>query len=77
MVASYNSGGGRLDATRAQIQGVLDYLYVDNGTADDAVLGVTYSGNVPDRAGLGADGEIGDAASLRHRNGRRNRHHTL
>ncbi len=47
VVASYNSGWGRLDATRAQIQGVLDHLYVDNGTADDAVLGVTYSGSIP------------------------------
>jgi pullulanase/glycogen debranching enzyme len=46
VVASYN-GGARVDATRVQIQSVLDHLYVDNGTADDAVLGVTYSGSVP------------------------------
>ncbi|MDX9953373.1 MAG: hypothetical protein RBT75_04725, partial [Anaerolineae bacterium] len=47
VVASYNSGGTRLDATGVQIQSVLDHLYVDNGTADDATLGVTYSGGAP------------------------------
>ncbi|MBN1920287.1 MAG: pullulanase-type alpha-1,6-glucosidase [Anaerolineae bacterium] len=47
VVASYNSSGTRVDATRAQIQSVLDYLYVDNGTAETAILGVTYSGDVP------------------------------
>lgn len=51
VVASYNSGGTRFDATGVQIQSVLDTLYVDstpsNGTAEEAVLGVTYSGGVP------------------------------
>ncbi|MCO5196334.1 MAG: pullulanase-type alpha-1,6-glucosidase [Anaerolineae bacterium] len=44
-VASYNSGGTRLDATRAQIQSILDALYAAN--AKNAPLGVTYSGSVP------------------------------
>ncbi|MFZ2360275.1 MAG: alpha-1,6-glucosidase domain-containing protein [Anaerolineae bacterium] len=47
VVASYDSGGARVDATRVQAQSVLDDLYVVNGTADDAVLGVTYSGGAP------------------------------
>ena len=45
VVASYNSGGTRLDATRAQIQSVLDALYA--ASAKTQTLGVTYSGNVP------------------------------
>lgn len=45
VVASYNSGGTRLDATRTQIQSVLDVLYAAN--AKTAPLGVTYSGNIP------------------------------
>lgn len=43
VVAAYDGGSTLTDASRAQIQSVLDDLYVDNGTADDAVLGVTYS----------------------------------
>jgi pullulanase/glycogen debranching enzyme len=46
-VASYNSGGDLIQISGVQIQSVLDYLYVDNGTADNALLGVTYSGGVP------------------------------
>ncbi len=46
-VASYNGGGTLVDITGIQHQSVLDYLYVDNGTADLATLGVTYSGNIP------------------------------
>ena len=41
VVASYNGGGTRLDATRAQIQSVLDALYAAN--AKTQTLGVTYS----------------------------------
>jgi pullulanase/glycogen debranching enzyme len=47
VVAAYNGSNGLVDVTRVQIQGVLDDLYVDNGTAGDATLGVTYSGSVP------------------------------
>ncbi len=46
-VASYNSGGTLLQISGVQLQSVLDYLYVDNGAAENADLGVTYSGNVP------------------------------
>ncbi len=46
-VASYNSSNTLLQISGVQIQSVLDYLYVDNGTAKDALLGVTYSGGVP------------------------------
>jgi len=46
-VASYNSGGDLLDISGTQLQSVLDDLYVDNGTAVSANLGVTYSGGVP------------------------------
>jgi pullulanase-type alpha-1,6-glucosidase len=42
VVASYNSGGARLDATRVQIQSVLDALYA--ASAKTQTLGVTYSG---------------------------------
>ncbi len=45
VVASYNSGGTRLEATRAQIQSVLDALYA--ASAKTQTLGVTYSGGVP------------------------------
>ena len=55
------SGGTRLDATRAQIQSVLDDLYVDHWHANSAVLGVTYSGNVPSVKRLGAHGQVSDA----------------
>jgi pullulanase len=47
IVAAYNGGGARVDATRVQVQGVLDDLYVTQGTAADADLGVTYSGGAP------------------------------
>lgn len=48
VVVSYDGGGGLVDLSRTQVQGVLDDLYVDNsGTAGDAVLGVTYSGDTP------------------------------
>lgn len=43
VVAAYDGGGSQVDVSRTQIQSVLDDLYVDNGTADDAALGVTYS----------------------------------
>ncbi len=50
-VASYDSGGNIIQISGAQIQSVLDDLYVDNvvgnGTAEDATLGVTYSGGSP------------------------------
>ncbi|MCB0243470.1 MAG: hypothetical protein KDI12_08680, partial [Anaerolineae bacterium] len=36
VVTSYDGGGARLDATRTQVQSVLDDLYVDNGTAGNA-----------------------------------------
>ena len=49
-VAAYNGGGDVLQVSGTQIQSVLDYLYVDNGTADSAVLGVTYSGTTPSLA---------------------------
>jgi pullulanase-type alpha-1,6-glucosidase len=45
VVASYNSSGVRLDATRVQIQGVLDALYASAATS--APLGPTYSGGAP------------------------------
>ncbi len=47
IVAAYNSNGTRVDSTAVQIQGVLDDLYVNHGTADLAELGVTYTGGVP------------------------------
>jgi len=47
VVASYDADGKRLDATGVQIQGVLDHLYVDQGSAGDATLGVSYSGDTP------------------------------
>ena len=34
-------------ASGVQLQGVLDDLYVTNGTADDATLGLDYSGATP------------------------------
>ncbi|MBX2997357.1 MAG: pullulanase-type alpha-1,6-glucosidase [Caldilineaceae bacterium] len=46
-VASYDGGGAINQISGVQIQSVLDHLYVDNGAADDAVLGVTYNGGVP------------------------------
>ncbi len=46
-VASYDAGGRRLDVTGVQIQGVLDHIYVDNGTAGKTTLGVSYSGRTP------------------------------
>lgn len=46
-VAGYNSGGDLIDVSGTQIQSVLDYLYVDNGAAGAADLGVTYSGDTP------------------------------
>ncbi len=49
-VVALNAGGDVIDITFAQIQGVLDDLYVDNGTADVADLGVTYSGGAPTAA---------------------------
>ncbi|MGQ9840646.1 MAG: hypothetical protein ACUVR4_09020 [Anaerolineae bacterium] len=45
VVASYDGGGNRVDATRAQIQSVLDALYAAN--AKTQTLGVAYSGGVP------------------------------
>ncbi len=45
VVASYNSGGVRVDATRAQIQSVLDALYA--ASAKTQTLGVTYSAGAP------------------------------
>ena len=45
VVASYDGGGNRVDATRAQIQSVLDALYA--ASAKTQTLGVTYSGSVP------------------------------
>jgi pullulanase/glycogen debranching enzyme len=47
VVASYDASGRRLDATGVQTQGVLDHLYVDNGTAAQATLGVSYSDHTP------------------------------
>jgi hypothetical protein len=47
VVASYDASGRRLDATGVQLQGVLDHIYVDNGTAGNATLGVSYSGKTP------------------------------
>ncbi|HRX04413.1 MAG TPA: pullulanase-type alpha-1,6-glucosidase, partial [Anaerolineae bacterium] len=47
VVTSYDGGGARLDATRTQVQSVLDDLYVDNGTAAAAALGVSYSAGAP------------------------------
>ncbi len=46
-VASYDGGGTLTQISGVQVQSVLDYLYVDNGTADNATLGVTYSGGAP------------------------------
>ncbi len=45
IVASYDGGGSRLEASRVQIQSVLDALYATN--AKSQTLGVTYSGGVP------------------------------
>ena len=45
VVASYDGGGARVDATRAQIQSVLDALYAAN--AKTQTLGVTYAGSTP------------------------------
>jgi pullulanase-type alpha-1,6-glucosidase len=45
VVASYNGGGARVDATRTQIQSVLDALYAAN--AAPQTLGVVYSGGAP------------------------------
>jgi pullulanase len=47
IVAAYDGGGARVDASRVQVQGVLDDLYVTQGTAAGADLGVTYSGGAP------------------------------
>ncbi|MCA9982233.1 MAG: hypothetical protein KDD89_15420, partial [Anaerolineales bacterium] len=46
-VASYTGGGSLVDISGVQIQSVLDDLYVANGTAENATLGVTYSGSIP------------------------------
>jgi len=45
VVASYNSSGTRLDATRVQAQSALDALYA--ASAKTQTLGVSYSGSVP------------------------------
>jgi len=45
VVAAYDGSGNRIDATRVQIQGVLDDLYAANATTQ--TLGVSYSGAVP------------------------------
>ncbi len=45
VVASYDGGGNRVDATRAQIQSVLDALYA--ASAKTQTLGVSYSGGAP------------------------------
>ena len=45
VVASYDGGGNRVDATRTQIQSVLDALYASS--AKTQTLGVTYSGVTP------------------------------
>ena len=47
IVTAYNSGGTRIDATRVQAQSVLDDLYVTQGTAISATLGVTYNAGMP------------------------------
>jgi hypothetical protein len=46
-VASYDDSNTLLQISGVQLQSVLDHLYVDNGPAENASLGVTYSGNVP------------------------------
>lgn len=46
-VASYDGGGALTQISGVQVQSVLDYLYVDNGTAENAALGVIYSGGAP------------------------------
>lgn len=46
-VASYDGGGSLVDISGVQIQSVLDDLYVDNGTAVSATLGVTYTLGIP------------------------------
>ena len=51
---------GLADATGLQIPGVLDDLY-----ANDAELGVTWDGDVPDTARVGADGEVRRVATVR------------
>ncbi|WP_333691963.1 pullulanase-type alpha-1,6-glucosidase, partial [Chloroflexus sp.] len=45
VVAAYDSGNNRIDATRVQIQGVLDAIYAAN--ASPQALGASYSGGVP------------------------------
>ncbi len=45
VVASYDGGGARLEASRVQIQSVLDALYASSASVQS--LGVTYSGGVP------------------------------
>ncbi len=45
VVASYDAGGKRTDATRAQIQGVLDDLYAEAATPQE--LGVSYTEAAP------------------------------
>lgn len=49
-VTSYDGSNNLLQISGVQIQSVLDYLYVDNGTAENAALGVTYSGGAPNLA---------------------------
>ena len=44
VVAAYDSGGGVTLTSGVQIQSVLDDLYVDQGTAGSAPLGVRYNG---------------------------------
>ncbi|MEI2690230.1 MAG: hypothetical protein V9H69_11185 [Anaerolineae bacterium] len=45
VVASYDGGGARVDATGVQIQSVLDALYA--ASAESQTLGVIYSGGAP------------------------------
>ncbi len=47
VVAAYNGSGTLITATGVQIQGVLDHLYVDNGTANNTALGVVYAAGAP------------------------------
>lgn len=46
-VARYDGGGNLLQISGVQLQSVLDYLYVDNGAAAAASLGVNYTGTIP------------------------------
>ena len=64
VVASYDSGGARLDATRAQIQSVLDASI--RGQRQDADAGRDLQRRRALGQAVGAHGQVGDAAALRH-----------